>query len=155
MADLNYKTEDSVYKVKEIGGYMELELPRKESYYYGADVVEVNTGRAAIYHAIKASKAKKLYLPHYLCTSMLQVIEPLNLEFEFYNIDENFMPIFDRQTTEDEAFLYINYFGTASKNTIKKLKNCHKNFLMDNTQAFLQSQLKELTIFILPESFLV
>lgn len=32
MADLNYKAEDSVYKVKEIGGYMELELPRKESY---------------------------------------------------------------------------------------------------------------------------
>ena len=142
MADLNYKAEDSVYKVKEIGGYMELELPRKESYYYGADVVEVNTGRAAIYHAIKASKAKKLYLPHYLCTSMLQVIEPLNLEFEFYNIDENFMPIFDRQTTEDEAFLYINYFGTASKNTIKKLKNCHKNFLMDNTQAFFAKPIK-------------
>ena len=42
MADLNYKAEDSVYKVKEIGGYMELELPRKESYYYGADVVDVN-----------------------------------------------------------------------------------------------------------------
>ena len=45
MADLNYKAEDSVYKVKEIGGYMELELPRKESYYYGADVVDVNGNR--------------------------------------------------------------------------------------------------------------
>ncbi len=129
----DFKAEE---ELKEIGGYMELELPYKKPYYSGADVVELNTGRAAIYHALKDSGAKKLYLPYYLCTSMLQVIEPLGLEFEFYSIDESFMPVLDRETGKDEAFLYINYFGTSGENTIENISTKHKNFLMDNTQAF-------------------
>ena len=147
MANFDFESKNIEHKNiedREIGGYMELELPNKKPYYFGEDVVGVNTGRSAIYHALKDCHAKKLYLPHYLCTSMLQVIEPLGLTYEFYNMDKDFNPIFDKQTTEDEAFLYINYFGTGNKKLIKTIARNHKNFLMDNTQAFFSKPMPEI-----------
>ena len=145
MAYFDYESENNYdfnNETREIGGYMELELPHKKPYYYGDGVVDVNTGRSAIYHALKDCNTKKLYLPHYLCTSMLQVIEPIGLSYEFYNIDKDFKPIFDKQTKNDEAFLYINYFGTGNKKLIKDIAKNHKNFLIDNTQAFFSKPLE-------------
>lgn len=127
---------------KEIGGYMELELEPGFEYYHGNDVIGLDTGRTAIYYALKCSRAKKVYLPYYLCTSMLQPVESLGIDHEFYHIDENLHPIDILNTSEDEAFLYINYFGTGDTKFIKSLKDHHPNLLVDNTQAFFEEPLE-------------
>lgn len=126
---------------KEIGGYMELELEPGFEYYHGNDVMGLNTGRAAIYYALKCSGVKKVYLPFYLCTSMLQPVESLGMNYEFYHIDEKFHPADIKSTSEDEAFLYINYFGTGNTEFIKTLRHTHPNLLIDNTQAFFEKPL--------------
>lgn len=127
---------------KEIGGYMEIELPIKEEYYNGVSVVRLNTGRAAIYYALKKSNVKKVYMPHYLCTSMLQAPDALGIDVELYYMDEDFRPKDIKTSNKDEAFLYVNYFGTGRKDIIKELSENHKNLLLDNTQSFYSSPLE-------------
>ncbi len=135
-------TKNNSINDKEIGGYMELELDPGSEYYYGEDVAGLNTGRAAIYYALKCSGVEKVYLPYYLCTSMLQPVESLKMDYEFYPIDENFHPVGIEKTNENEAFLYINYFGTGNTEFIKSLRECHPNLLIDNTQAFFEKPLE-------------
>lgn len=122
--------------MKEIGGYLELELRKGSEYYSGEGVLAVDTGRTAMYCALADCKAKKVYLPYYLCTSMLQVPQYLGISYEFYAIDEDFMPPEDLRVADDEAFLYINYFGTGSVRRIQEICRRYANVLVDNTQAF-------------------
>ena len=44
-------------------------------------------GRSALYFILKEIKNKinKIYVPFYLCESILQPIKELNLKYEFYN----------------------------------------------------------------------
>lgn len=127
---------------KEYGGYFEIELPKGEEYFKGDNCFRVNTGRAAIYAALKASGAKKVYMPHYLCTSMLQAPNALGIPYELYYMDEHFMPIGIDQTTNEEAIIIVNYFGIGNRELYKSLLKSHPNLIIDNTQAFFSEPIK-------------
>lgn len=122
----------------EIGGFFELELSLRTEYHNEA--LKLNTARNSLEYVLRANEYKKIFLPYYTCSSMLEVIYKLNIKFDFYNINQRFEPIFDfSNIKEDELFLYVNYFGICS-NIVEKLidiKN-KKNFniCIDNTQAF-------------------
>ena len=73
-----------------IGGYFELELQRKEEYYKNA--IRLNTGRNAFEYILRARGYTKVYLPYYTCDVMLEPINKLNLQYEFYSIDSTFNP---------------------------------------------------------------
>lgn len=122
----------------EIGGFFELELPLKSEYHDKA--LKLNTARNSLEYVLRANRYKKIFLPYYTCSSVLEVIYKLNIKFEFYNINDKFEPIFDfSNIKEDELFLYVNYFGICS-NVVDELidiKNKNNfNICIDNTQAF-------------------
>ena len=127
---------------REIGGYFELELPQKSEYYCGPHVLPVNSGRAALYAAIKASGAKKVYMPHYLCTTMFQSADALGIPYELYFMDENYMPVGLEETGPEEAIVVIQYFGTGHFSRYEPLLKKHHNLIIDNTQAFFAEPLK-------------
>ena len=98
-----------------IGGYFELELPKGEEYHKNA--LRLNTGRNAFEYILRAKQYKKVYLPYYTCEVMLEPIEKLELEVEFYHIDENLLPQFDYSKVKaTEVFVYTNYFGVCDNN---------------------------------------
>lgn len=120
-------------KNSEIGGFFELELAEKEEYHSSA--IRLNKARSAIYYILKAKQVKKVFLPYYLCSCILEPIEMLNIDYEFYNIDQKFLPIFEKKIEAHECFFYINYFGLFSEN-VKKIISKMNNVIIDNTQAF-------------------
>lgn len=124
--------------MREIGGFFELELPRKDEYHKNG--IRLNTGRNSLEYIIKANKYKKIYIPYYICSSMLEPINKLGIEYKQYNIDSNFNPIIEfEDIKKDELFLYVNYFGVCSKNVEMILSNsCSRQFhiCIDNTQSF-------------------
>lgn len=138
---------------KEIGGYMELELPNGKEYYEGPSIMRLNTGRACIYYALKKANVKKVYLPHYLCTSMFQAPKALGIDVELYYMDEQFRPKEIHSTSKDEAFLYINYFGTGKKEDINEISKNHEHFLLDNTQSFYSPPLEKAYNLYSPRKF--
>lgn len=115
-----------------IGGYFELEI-RAEKEYHSA-LYSLNTGRCALELILLLKNYSKVYIPYYTCISLLEPFEKLNIQYEFYYINDDFEPIFNYSIIKNnEGFLYTNYFGLKDK-FIRKL-TC-KNLIIDNTQSF-------------------
>lgn len=134
-----------------IGGYFELELPRREEYHKNA--IRLNTGRNAFEYILRAKAYQKVYLPYYTCDVMLEPIQKLNIQFEFYSIDEFFQPIFDFSIIkDDEVFVYNNYFGICDNQVNAVAAKC-KNLIVDNSQAFYSLPLPGVDTFYSPRKF--
>jgi len=134
-----------------IGGYFELELPVREEYHNNA--LRLNTGRNAFEYVLRAKKYKKVYLPYYTCDAMFEPINKLGLDYEFYSIDSNFVPIFNYSNVqENEVFVYNNYLGICDLQTREVAAQC-KNLIIDNSQAFYSEPIKGVDTFYSPRKF--
>ncbi|MCM1054516.1 MAG: hypothetical protein NC394_03240 [Bacteroides sp.] len=124
--------------MKAYGGYLPLELRHDREYYCNNERMKVkamNSGKAAIYYAIKCSNAKKIYIPHYICPSVVDVARKTGIVIERYYIDESLLPLNLESQNEDSAVLLVNYYGIVY-NKIKAESEKHSKVIMDNTQAF-------------------
>jgi len=118
---------------EEIGGYFGLELPSGKEYH--KDAIHLNSGRAALQYILQSKKYRKIYLPAYICDSVLTPIRAENVSYEYYPINTRFEPVFDKEIGVDEAFLYVNYFGLHDQN-VNSVVAQYQNVIIDNTQAF-------------------
>ena len=91
--------------MREIGGYIELETFRGRMLH--EEATKLNCGRNALAYLCEAKKIEKLYLPYFLCSSVPDVCEKLGVPFEFYHVDETFMPQFPQKLGENE-WLYLS-----------------------------------------------
>ncbi len=134
-----------------IGGYFELELNKGAEYHSNAN--RLNSGRNALEYILKVKAYKKIYLPYYTCDVMLEPIQKLNLEVDFYHIDLTFKPVFDFTTiNSDDVFLYTNYFGICD-NMVEHIYGKCKNLIIDNSQAFFSRPLLNTDTFYSPRKF--
>ena len=61
------------------------------------------------------------------------------VEYEFYHINEHLEPAVELQPKDDEAVLYVNYFGLKN-NYASSFCYAYKNTILDQTQAFYSEQ---------------
>lgn len=120
---------------KIIGGFFSLELPMRSEYH--SQALRLNSARYALEYILRVRHYKKIYLPAYICDSVLQPIKRLNIDYTFYSIDEHFSPIFDQMPEDNACFLYVNHFGMNNKNVQNVCRNL-ANVIIDNTQAFFE-----------------
>lgn len=137
--------------MKEIGGFFELEIPTGKEYHVNAPV-KLNYGRNALSYLIQIKKIKKIYLPFYCCSSILETVYASNINFEFYHIDNQFYPISTLNLLENEYILYINYFG-VNDIQVRNMVNNHKNIIIDNTQSFYSKPIKHVDTFYSARKF--
>lgn len=135
--------------MKEIGSYFEIELPKGNEYHENA--LKLNSGRNALWYIIKAYYVKRIYLPFYICDSVLEPIKDIKIDYEFYSIDENFEPILNVELKRNEFILYVNYFGIKD-DSIDDLSNKIENLIIDNSQAF-YSPIRKPPTFYSPRKF--
>ena len=90
--------------MKEIGGYFGLELASKEEYHTSA--TKLNSGRNAFKYILKAQNIKKIYIPNFICNSIIEPLVELSISYEFYNIDSNFEIIQEIDLLKDERIFY-------------------------------------------------
>ena len=121
-------------KEKPIGGYFELELPDGEPYHKGS--LALNTGRNCLEYVLRARGYKKVCLPYYSCEVLLEPFNKLGVEYSFYHINESLE--LDKPLTlkDDEALLYINYFGLKQDYVTSLCATYGEQLIVDNTQAF-------------------
>ena len=119
--------------MKAIGGYFSLEL--NDGCERHANALHLNAGRYALEYILKARKYRKVFLPYYICDSVMEPIKRQNVEYEFYHINEKLEPAIKLHPNDDEAVLYVNYFGL--KNRYADSFCYHfRNTILDQTQAF-------------------
>lgn len=134
-----------------IGGYFELELNNGEHYH--PDAVCLNSARNCLELIICARKWKRVFLPYYSCSALLQPIKRQGIQTIFYGINKALEPTSFPQLHKDEAFLYINYFGLKD-NTVKSLSKTYgEQLIVDNSQALYSPRIQGIDTFYSPRKF--
>ena len=121
--------------MREIGSFIELELPKGQEIYKGENVARLNTGRAAIWHAFRLTGAKSIWLPYYQCETVREFLTRKNCKIKYYHIDSSFNPI-DIEQEVDDAVVLVNYYGVMSHSRMQALSSLYHNVIIDNSQAF-------------------
>ena len=120
----------------EIGGYFGLEPLISNEYY--KDLLALNTARNALLYILKARKIQKLYIPYYLCDSVSEMCNREGYTYEFYHINSGFLPVFEKDLSDNEYLYIVNYYGQISNEQIKNLQAKYKRIIIDNVQSFFQ-----------------
>lgn len=134
---------------KTIGGEFELELvcptvnEEKSKQYSG---FLYSSGRAALYHILLSIKTQKpkfntLYIPDYICDSVIQTIEQAKIEWTVYHLDKSLRAkanSFNNIDPECGAILMVNYFGMmdlSAETDYLKRTNPDLCIIEDNVQS--------------------
>jgi len=134
-----------------IGGYFELELNSGVEYHKSA--IRLNTGRNALEYILRSRKYKKVFIPYYTCDVMLEPIKNLSLDYSYYHINNNFMPVVDnKEMAEFTVLLYTNYFGLCDSQVFEVVRNFN-SIIVDNSQAFFSMPVKNVDTFYSPRKF--
>ena len=125
--------------MKEIGGYFGLEQLISNEYY--KDLIPLNNGRNALLYLLKARNIKKLYIPYYLVNVVSEMCSRNGYSFKYYNVDTEFMPMFNKTLADEEYLFVVNYFGQLTNSKVLELKDRFGQIILDNVQAFFQKPL--------------
>jgi len=117
-----------------IGGYFGLEITVNKPYHSGA--LKLNTGRNCLEYILRVRNYTKVYLPYYTCDVLLETLQRLCVEYEFYRINESLEPLHTYQLKTNEAFLYTNYYGLKQKCVEWLALKYGNQLIIDNAQAF-------------------
>jgi hypothetical protein len=122
--------------MKEIGGYFGLDQLVNNEYH--KDLLALNTGRNAFLYLLKAKNIQKLYIPYYLCNSVSYMLEKHKFDFEYYHIDADFIPVFNKKLYKNDYIYIVNYYGQLTNDKVICLKQKYGKIIIDNTHAFFQ-----------------
>lgn len=129
-----------------IGGEFEIDIslqrddfvPQSDTYYYAS-------GRTALYQILRSLTPHhcKIWLPDWLCHSMVDAVVKAGFEYCFYELDEQFMTTLnalDKCGFKDgNVVLMVNYFGLQDlTKTAKTIKKAFPNSVVieDDVQAY-------------------
>jgi hypothetical protein len=119
-----------------IGGYFELELPAKGEIPY-PEAIRFQSARASFLALLRAGKPKRVWMPRYICDSMVKPLRTAGVAIGYYSIDERFEIVDDLNLAVDEWLFYVNYFGICAANVDRILSRFNAaQVVLDHAQAF-------------------
>lgn len=138
----------------EIGSFIELQFPKGREFYNDhQNTARLNSGRAAIYHAIRLLGCNTVWLPYYQCESVRKFLLKKGVAIKYYRINENFEPI-GIEPKDAEAVVVVNYFGIMSNNRMRALTQNFEKVIVDNSQAFFCDPLEKCFNVYSPRKFI-
>lgn len=126
--------------MKEIGGYFGLDDFRDGEYYQ--DLIRLNLGRTALLFLIDKLQVKTLYLPYFLCDSVIEKAEESGVKLHYYQIDSQLVPQLEHKMEDGEYIYLTNHYGQMTDEMILAYKEKYANVIVDHTHAFFQRPLK-------------
>lgn len=119
-----------------IGGYFELELPASQGERY-PQARAFQSARAAFLALLLTGKPSRVWMPWYLCDSMIEPLLMAGIDVARYRIDETFAISDELTLAANEWLLYVNYFGICQANVERVLTQFPRHqVIIDNAQAF-------------------
>jgi len=121
---------------KPIGGFFELELPPGPHRLHGQAREALSSGRACLMRLCQELRPTRVYLPFYVCDSVLMALDAAATPYRFYGLTETLeLPELPRMA-EGEYLLYINYFGLKDDYVATLQAHYAGRLWLDLTQAF-------------------
>ncbi len=138
---------------KAIGGYFELELPPPSQTKY-QDALKYQSARAAFLALLRASKPNRVWMPHYICESMLAPVKAAGIEICYYSLDKQFGIVEKIILGRADILLYVNYFNVCSAQVEKILNQFNPlQIVLDFSQAFFAAPKNCLATIYSPRKF--
>lgn len=123
-------------ETEEIGGFFEFDLSNSNQFPYPS-AIRYHSARSAFYDLLKNTQVKKIWMPKFICDSMLDPLDLLDIEVCFYNLKKDFTPELPETLKHDEYLLYVNYFGVCTSTQRKLLERYPpEKIIFDHSQAF-------------------
>jgi hypothetical protein len=118
-----------------IGGYFGLELRQGSEFY--PDARKLQSGRSAFLLLLQTLRPRRIWMPRYICDSMLEPLHISSTPFEFYDLTPEFGIAPDIELAPRDLLLYANYFGLQGS-YLPELRTRFPadRLILDNTQAF-------------------
>ncbi|MDO7975804.1 hypothetical protein [Oceanotoga teriensis] len=99
-----------------------------------------STGRDALYAIFNNIKDKKIWIPNFLCESVLNPIIKNNLNYEFYNIYDELKSDIEFKPKKNDYILIINFFGFVDKNLYRFSIDNELNIISDTTHLIFNKE---------------
>lgn len=135
--------------MKEIGGYFGLELPSGDHFHTSA--LQLNSGRGALEYIVRSSNLKKVHVPLFTCSEIIELLEKLGVETQLYNINESLEFVVE-DFDENDTIIYTNYFGLKNE-FIRSLSSKFSSLIIDNAQAFFAKPIVGMDTLYSPRKF--
>lgn len=124
--------------MREYGGYFGLELISGEEYHQG--MMDFNCGRNAIRYLVRKKRISKVYLPYYICESVIEAFQ--GCKIQYYHVGMDLMPNEEVRVKDSEYFYLVNYFGRLTDEEIALYKKKYNRIIVDYAQAFFQKPIE-------------
>lgn len=139
--------------MKEIGGYFELELMDSETFPYSGRVL-VNSGCNAIEYILKSLDVVKcVWIPYFICDSVLKSFSRTGISYRFYHINERLELSEKISLGNDEYLLFTNYYGIKDKYIQELVVKYKGHLIVDNAQAFFAEPIEGVPTVYSPRKF--
>ena len=119
---------------KIIGGFFELDLPDL-GFRHHPNALPLSNGRSCIKHVLNIEAPNKVYLPTYICSSVISAIKSTKIPIKFYSVDEKIdfqIPKIDK----NDLLIIVNYFGLHEDKIELANKMYMNRLLVDNTHSY-------------------
>lgn len=119
-----------------LGGYFGLEMPAEMPLLY-PHAHMFQSARAAFVALLRIGQPKRVWVPRYICNSMLVPLMNTGTEYKFYAIDKNLSLNQDIDLGPKDWLLYVNYFGVCATNVDVLLSRYDPNkIILDHSHAY-------------------
>ena len=119
-----------------LGGYIELELPVRDYKSWLANALKFNSARAAFAGLVDQLATKEVWVPSYLCDSMINALNGRQVQLKFYDLAEDFTIKGELNLSENSLLLYVNYFGVCAEQAENVISHYGAGkVVIDNSQA--------------------
>lgn len=135
--------------MREWGGYLPIDSRGVDYFDFVGerDVLKLNAARYAIVEACRIGGFGKLWIPVYMCASVMEAIKADgHIEYGFYNIGENFEPEI-KGIGGNECILVSNYYGQKGEDYFERQIRKFGNVIFDNTQCFFSDPIIRQSVF--------
>jgi hypothetical protein len=140
---------------KAIGGYFELELPRSALPEKYPAAIKYQSARAAFLALLRhLPNCKRVWVPYYICDSMLAPALAAGKELNFYHINQALYLSQNIDLKPNDVLLYVNYFGVCDANVARLLDTYDsRQVIVDCSQAFYSGPFDCLATIYSPRKF--
>ncbi|EAA6249066.1 hypothetical protein XX58_002751 [Salmonella enterica subsp. salamae] len=136
-----------------IGGYFSLEVQERKRNTVNKTIY-LQSARACFQVLLERSKISRAWLPYYICDAVVNSINELGIDIQYYSITKDFTPLAFPVLKEHDVFVYVNYFGVCDEQTKLILqKYSAENVILDNSQAFYSGHNNNLGTIYSPRKF--
>jgi hypothetical protein len=122
--------------IKSIGGFLGLEhcIKPNGNVYHKSYLLAY--GRNCLRVIFDNIKIDKIYIPYYICDSVIDVLDLCGISYDFYNINFNFELNQHIRLQDNEYLLLLNFNGIKDDYIDAMSERYNNNLIIDNTQSF-------------------